>query len=387
MQKIVYLDNQSTTCVAPEVLECILPYLSEQYGNPSSNHILGKNARSAIDNARDQLARSINASSDEILFTSGTTESINIIIRGITESLGSRGNHIITVLTEHKAVLSTYKYMEGKGFAVTYLSVKENGLIDLEDLLEAITDQTILVTVMHANNEIGVIQPVAEIGKICNDHGVLFFSDGAQAFGKIPVDVEELGVSFYALSSHKVYGPKGIGAIYVRRADKQFLPPFIYGGGQEKGIRSGTENVPGIIGFGKACNLVSANLQQEFIRILELRSRLFDGIVANIPDAELNGDWETRLPGNLNLCFKGVESDLLLNRMTDICLSAGSACSANTLHPSHVLLALGQNAEMANSAVRFSIGRYTINEEIDYVLERLIMEVSKIRKTLAYGNA
>jgi len=387
MQKFVYLDNQSTTRIAPEVLESMLPYLSDQYANPSSNHVLGKDARSAIDIARENVARGINASSHEIYFTSGTTEAINIIIRGVAEKLSNKGNHIITVQTEHKAVLNTCRYLEKKGYTLTYLPVKENGLIDLDELKDAITEKTILITIMHANNEIGVIQPIAEIGAICKEHDVLFFSDGAQAFGKITVDVQELDLDFYALSSHKAYGPKGVGAVYVKRGKKQCLSPFVYGGGQEKGIRSGTENVPGIVGLGKTAKLIIENLPSEGERILELRKHLFDGIMGNISDVKINGDFETRLPGNLNLGIDGIESNLLLNRMSDICLSAGSACSANTLHPSHVLIALGQTREMANSAVRLSIGRYTTKEEIEYVIERLKTEVHKIRKTLAYGNA
>ena len=377
----IYLDNNATTRTDPRVVEAMLPYFSEVYGNAASrSHPFGWSAEEAVDNARTQIARVIGADPKEIIITSGATESDNLAIKGIAEMYADKGDHIITAVTEHKAVLDACKRLEKEGKHVTYLPVQPDGLIDLEVLKAAITDKTILVTIMAANNEIGVLQPIREIGAICRERGVLFHTDAVQAFGKVPFDVNADNVDLASITAHKIYGPKGVGALYVRRRNPRVrLTAQMDGGGHERGFRSGTLNVPGIVGFGKAAELARLEMESETERLQYLREKLRRGIQDAIDETYVNGNMEHHLPGNLNISFNYVEGESLLMGLKDIALSSGSACTSASLEPSYVLKALGVGDELAHSSLRFGIGRFTTEEEIDFVINRVIREVSRLR--------
>src|SRR5579859_5131292 len=382
MKTPIYFDNHATTPTDPRVVDAMLPYFTEKFGNAASrNHSFGWEAEKAVDNARKQIADLIGSTSKEIIFTSGATESDNLAIKGVAEMYAEKGNHIITAATEHKAVLDTCKKLEKHGFRVTYLPVKGDGLVDLDMLKEAITDKTILVTIMYANNEIGVVQPVAEIGKICRERGVLFHTDGVQAIGKIPVDVNKDNIDIMSITAHKMYGPKGVGALYVRRrAPRVQLTAQMDGGGHERGMRSGTLAVPGIVGFGEACAICQAEMPEESKRLRALRDRLKDKLFAGLDEIYLNGSWEHRLPHSLNVSFAYVEGESLLMGINDVAVSSGSACTSATLEPSYVLKALGLGDDIAHSSIRFGIGRFNTQEEIDYVADKLVDVVSKLRE-------
>jgi len=378
----VYMDNHATTAVDPRVLDAMLPYFTEKYGNAASrNHEFGWKAEEAVESARGQIARLIHASPREIVFTSGATESNNLAIKGVAEAHRVKGNHIVTQATEHKAVLDTCKRLEKYGFEVTYLPVDRDGLIDLESLRRAITPKTILISIMHANNEIGVIQPIEQIGKIAKEEKVLFHVDAAQSVGKIAVDVEKFGVDLISISAHKLYGPKGVGVLYVRRKDPRVeLAPMIDGGGHERGLRSGTLNVPGIVGLGKASEICQKEMTEESERLRHLRDKLNDAITGRLDDTFLNGSMAHRLPNNLNLSFVGVEGDALLMGINDVAVSSGSACTTATLEPSHVLRALGVPEDLAHSSIRFGLGRFNTQEEVDYVANRVVETVKRLRE-------
>jgi len=382
MKLPIYLDNHATTRVDPRVVEAMMPYFTEHFGNAASrNHEFGWAAENAVDKARKQIAELINASPKEIVFTSGATESDNLAIKGVAEMYAEKGNHIITAATEHKAVLDTCKKLEKHGFRVTYLPVKADGLIDLDMLKEAFTDKTILVSIMYANNEIGVIQPIREIGKMCRERGVLFHCDGVQAIGKVPVDVEADNIDMLSISGHKMYGPKGVGALYVRRRKPRVqLTAQIDGGGHERGMRSGTLNVPGIAGLGEACELCRKEMAEETVRLSALRDRLQKKIFDNLDEVYINGSMEHRLPHSLNVSFAYVEGESLLMGINDVAVSSGSACTSATLEPSYVLKALGLGDDTAHSSIRFGIGRFNTEEEIDYVADKLIHVVKKLRE-------
>jgi len=378
----VYMDNHATTRVDPRVLEAMLPYFSDKYGNAASrNHEFGWQAEEAVENARGQVARLIHASPREIVFTSGATESNNLAIKGVAEAHHSKGNHIITAATEHKAVLDPSKRLEKYGYETTFLPVGSDGLIDLDDLRRAITPKTILISIMHANNEIGVLQPIHEIGKLAKEKRVLFHVDAVQAVGKIPVEVQKDGIDLLSISAHKIYGPKGIGALYVRRKDPRVeLAALIDGGGHERGMRSGTLNVPGIVGFGKACEICEKEMAAEAERTRAMRDKLRDALTRGLDNVFLNGSMEHRLPNNLNMSFAGVEGDALLMGINDVAVSSGSACTTATLEPSHVLKALGVDDDLAHSSIRFGLGRFNTEEEVDYVAGRVIETVKRLRE-------
>jgi cysteine desulfurase len=382
MKTPIYLDSHATTRVDPRVVAAMLPYFTEHYGNAASrNHEFGWAAEQGVEKARKQVADLIGATAKEIIFTSGATESDNLAIKGVAEMYAEKGNHIITAATEHKAVLDTCKKLEKHGFRVTYLPVKGDGLVDLDMLKEAITDKTILVTIMYANNEIGVVQPVAEIGKICRERGVLFHTDGVQAIGKVPVDVNRDNIDIMSITAHKMYGPKGVGALYVRRRAPRFqLTAQMDGGGHERGMRSGTLAVPGIVGFGEACAICQAEMPEESKRLRALRDRLKDKLFAGLDEIYLNGSWEHRLPHSLNVSFAYVEGESLLMGINDVAVSSGSACTSATLEPSYVLKALGLGDDIAHSSIRFGIGRFNTQEEVDYVADKLIDVVGKLRE-------
>jgi len=382
MKTPLYLDNHATTRMDPRVLDAMLPYFTEHFGNAASrNHEFGWAAEQAVDKARKQIADLIGASPREIVFTSGATESDNLAIKGVAEMYAEKGNHIITAATEHKAVLDTCKKLEKHGYRVTYLPVLADGLVDLDMLREAITDKTILVSIMYANNEIGVIQPVAEIGRLCREKGVLFHTDGVQAIGKVPVNVETDIIDIMSITAHKMYGPKGVGALYVRRRNPRVqLTAQMDGGGHERGMRSGTLNVPGIVGLGEACAICHREMATEMPRLQALRDRLKTKLEAGLDELYLNGSWEHRLPNNLNMSFAYVEGESLLMGISDIAVSSGSACTSATLEPSYVLKALGLGDDIAHSSIRFGIGRFNTEEEIDYVAARLIEVVTKLRE-------
>ncbi len=382
MKTPIYLDNHATTQVDPRVLHAMLPYFTQNFGNAASrNHEFGWVAEQAVDKGRKQIADLIGASAREIIFTSGATESDNLAIKGVAEMYAEKGNHIITAATEHKAVLDTCKKLEKNGYRVTYLPVKGDGLIDLDMLREAITDKTILVTIMYANNEIGVLQPIAEIGKLCREKGVLFHTDGVQAIGKVPVDVNKDNIDLMSISAHKMYGPKGVGALYVRRKSPRVqITAQIDGGGHERGMRSGTLNVPGIVGLGEACEICRLEMPEEMKRLRYLRDKLRSKLEAGLDEIYLNGSWEHRLPNSLNLSFAYVEGESLLMGINDVAVSSGSACTSATLEPSYVLKALGLGDDIAHSSIRFGIGRFNTEEEIDYVADKLIDVVGKLRE-------
>lgn len=378
----IYLDNHATTPVDPRVLDAMLPYFTEKFGNASSkNHVFGWEAEAAVDLAREQVGRLIGASAREIVFTSGATESDNLAIKGIAEAYRDKGNHIVTCVTEHKAVLDTCKVLEKRGLQVTYLPVNLDGLINLGRLTEALTDKTILVSIMAANNEIGTIQPMSEIGRLAKERGVLFHTDATQAVGKIPIDVEEMGIDLLSMTAHKMYGPKGIGALYVRSSKPRVkLPAIIDGGGHEHGMRSGTLNVAGIVGLGKACEIAHKEMNTEGARLTALRERLKEGILSRLDEVYLNGHLLQRLPGNLNMSFAHVEGESLLMALKEIAVSTGSACTSASLEPSHVLKAIGLRDELAHTSIRFGLGRFNAEDEIDYTIKRVVEEVGRLRQ-------
>jgi cysteine desulfurase len=378
----IYMDNHATTPMDPRVLEEMLPYFMEKFGNAASrNHSFGWVAEEGVENARERVAKLVSATTKEIIFTSGATESDNLAIKGVAEMYREKGNHIITAVTEHKAVLDTCKRLEKYGYRVTYLPVQKDGLIDLDDLKRAMDDKTILVTIMAANNEIGVLQPIEEIGKLCRERGVVFHSDATQAVGKIPVDVNKQNIDVMSISAHKMYGPKGVGALYVRRKNPRVqISAIIDGGGHERGMRSGTLNVPGIVGLGKACALAQEEMPQESCRLAGLRNRLRDRITSRLDETYINGSMEHRLPGNLNISFAYVEGESLLMGINDVAVSSGSACTSATLEPSYVLKALGTGDDLAHSSIRFGIGRFNTEAEVDYVADRVIETVERLRE-------
>jgi len=378
----IYMDNHATTPVDPRVLEAMLPFFTERFGNAASrNHSFGWQAEEAVETGRKQIADLIGASAKEIVVTSGATESDNLAIKGVAEMYRHKGNHIITAVTEHKAVLDTCKRLEKQGFEVTFLRVRRDGLIDLDELAAAMTARTILVTIMTVNNEIGVIQPIAEIGRIARERGVVFHTDAVQGAGKVPFDVNAMNVDLASLSAHKMYGPKGVGALYVRRKNPRVLvAPIIDGGGHERGMRSGTLNVPGIVGFGKAAEICRQEMAAERARVGALRDRLNDGLHRNLDEIYVNGSMEHRAPNNLNVSFAYVEGESLLMGMSDIAVSSGSACTSATLEPSYVLKALGTGDDLAHSSIRFGLGRFNTEEEVDYVIGRVTEVVKRLRE-------
>ncbi|HEY8658561.1 MAG TPA: IscS subfamily cysteine desulfurase, partial [Hanamia sp.] len=378
----VYLDNNATTPMDPRVLETMIPYFTEHFGNAASrNHPFGWEAEEAVDYAREQVAKLIGADPKEIIFTSGATEGDNLGLKGVYEMYASKGNHIITATTEHKAVLDTCKHIEKLGGEVTYLEVNREGLIDLQELEAAIKPTTILVAIMYANNEIGTIQPVREISAIAKKHGALFFTDATQAVGKIPVDVKADGIDLMAFSAHKMYGPKGVGALYVRRKNPRVkVTAQMDGGGHERAMRSGTLNVPGIVGFGKACELCMQDMESDTARISKMRDRLETELM-KLEEAYVNGSVEHRLPHVANISFKHVEGEgLLMGFNKNIALSSGSACTSASLEPSYVLKALGLGDDLAHSSLRFGLGRFTTDEQIDYTIEQVSNTVLRLRE-------
>ena len=378
----VYMDNHSTTRVDPKVVEEMLPYFTSYFGNAASrNHSFGWDADKAVEAARERLARIINAESREIIFTSGATESNNLALKGVAEMYVEKGNHIITQVTEHRSVLDTAKRLEKSGMNVTYLPVDKDGLVNPDDVRKAITDRTVLISIMLVNNEIGVIQPVEEIGRIAKERGILFHCDATQGVGKIPVDVHSMGIDLLSYTAHKLYGPKGVGALYVRRKNPRVrLTPMMDGGGHERGMRSGTLNVPGIAGFGKACEIAMEVMEEESARLIYLREKLRNGIMDSLDEVSVNGHLTKRMPGNINLSFAYVEGESLLMGLREIALSSGSACTSATLEPSYVLQALGVSAELAHSSVRFGLGRFNTEEEVDYVIKRVAETVNRLRE-------
>jgi cysteine desulfurase len=382
MKLPIYMDYHATTPMDPRVFEAMKPYFMETFGNAASrNHSFGWEAEEAVEKSRKQIADLIGATPKEIVFTSGATESNNLALKGIAEMYAEKGNHIITAATEHKAILDTCKRLEKHGIRVTYLPVQANGLVDLEMLKEAITDKTILVSIMYANNEIGVIQPMAEIGKIAKAKGVLVHSDATQAVGKVPVNVIKDNIDLMSLSGHKIYGPKGVGALYVRRKSPRVqITAQMDGGGHERGMRSGTLNVPGIVGLGEACAICNADMASESKRMAYLRDKLRGKLEAELDEVYINGTTEHRLPNNLNISFAYVEGESLLMGINDIAVSSGSACTSATLEPSYVLKALGAGDDLAHSSIRFGIGRFNTEEEVDYVAAKVIEVVKKLRE-------
>ena len=386
----IYLDHHATTPLDSAVLEAMMPYLTDRFGNASSRtHAYGWEAEEAVHQAREQVAALINARPEEIVFTSGATESDNLALKGIARANRDRGNHIITTTTEHRAVLDACEALEAEGFDVTYLPVDHGGLVNPEDVRRAITPLTTLISVMYVNAEIGTIAPIADIGAIARERGVLFHSDAVQGVGKIACNVDDLRVDLMSISAHKIYGPKGIGALYVRKTHPQRirLRPLIDGGGQERGLRSGTANVPGIVGFGKACAVCQSQWESESIRLQHLRQRLRDGLSARIDDVFLNGHAEPRLPGNLNVSFAQVQGESLLLSMQHVAaLSAGSACSSGSNEPSYVLRAIGMDDILANASIRFGLGRSTSADEIDLVIDALVENVGRLRALAPAGG-
>ena len=378
----IYMDNHATTPLDPRVLEAMMPYMTNVFGNAASrNHQFGWAAEEAVENAREQIAKLIGATAKEIIFTSGATESNNLAIKGVAEMYREKGNHIITAATEHKAVLDTCKRLEKYGYKVTYLPVQKDGLVNLGELKAAMTDKTILVTIMFANNEIGVLQPIEQIGKLCRERGILFHTDATQAVGKVPVNVNTQNIDIMSLSGHKMYGPKGVGALYVRRKNPRVqLQALIDGGGHERGMRSGTLNVPGIVGLGKASELAMEEMATESKRLTAMRERLRQTIEKNLDDVYVNGNYEHRLPGNLNMSFLYVEGESLLMGINDIAVSSGSACTSATLEPSYVLKALGLGDDLAHSSIRFGLGRFNTDAEVDYVANKIVDVVKKLRE-------
>ena len=382
MKLPIYMDYHATTPVDPRVLEAMLPFFTLHFGNAASrNHSFGWEAEEAIDTARKQVADLIGANAKEVIFTSGATESNNLAIKGVAEMYREKGNHVITCVTEHKAVIDTCKKLEKMGYRVTYLPVQKDGRIDLDDLRSAITDKTILISIMTANNEIGVLQPVAEIGAIAKEKGIIFHTDAVQAVGKVPFNVNDVKADLVSMSAHKMYGPKGVGALYVRRRNPRvLLAEQINGGGHERGMRSGTLNVPGIVGLGKAAEICRTEMAVESERLRTLRDRLSERLHANLDELYVNGSLEHRLPHNLNISFAYVEGESLLMGINDVAVSSGSACTSASLEPSYVLKALGAGDDLAHSSIRFGLGRFTTDEEVDYVVEKLTTVVRRLRE-------
>ena len=397
MQLPIYMDYHATTPMDPRVLEEMTPYFTKSFGNPASRgHVFGWEAEAAVDAARGEVARAMGASDKEIVFTSGATESDNLAILGVARIYREKGNHIVTAVTEHSAVLDSCRALEREGFRVTYLSPEKTGEIPPERVREALTDQTILVSLMLANNEIGTIQGIAEIGGICRERGVFLHTDAVQGFGKIPFDVEAMRVDLASVTAHKIYGPKGVGALYVRaRNPRVRLAPIVHGGGHERGMRSGTLNVPGIVGLARAAQIAVAEMEAEGSRLRRLRQRLHRGITSRLDDVFLNGPElpeiepdgalsagarERRLPGNLNLSFAGVEGEALLVSMKDVAVSSGSACTSASLEPSHVLTAIGVPASLAHASIRFGLGRWSTEDEVDYAIETAVQAVERLRE-------
>jgi cysteine desulfurase len=379
----IYMDNHATTRLDQRVLDAMLPYFTEKFGNAASrNHSFGWEAEEAVSQARDQIAALIGAKSKEIIFTSGATESDNLAIKGVVEFYKDKGNHVITCVTEHKAVLDSCRALERSGKAtVTYLPVDKYGMVDPDAVRRAITDKTVLITIMWANNEIGTLHPVAEIGKIAKEKGIVFHCDAVQAVGKVPVDVEKAGIDLASISAHKIYGPKGIGALWVRsKGPRVRLSPQMDGGGHERGMRSGTLNVTGIVGLGAACELAGKEMPDEAQRLIQLRSQLQAGLFERLDEIYVNGHPTERLPGNLNVSFAYVEGESLLMGINDIAVSSGSACTSATLEPSYVIRALGIDDELAHSSIRFGLGRFNTVEEVDYVTEKVSKEVKRLRE-------
>ena len=377
----IYLDNNATTPLDPRVLEAMMPYLTSEFGNAASrSHAYGWKAEEAVEYARTQVARLIGASDKEIVWTSGATESINLALKGVAEFYKDKGNHIITCRTEHKATLDTCKRLERQGCTITWLDVDKFGRITAQQVREAITDKTILVTVMFANNEIGTVQPIAEIGAVCREKGVLFHCDAVQGLGKLAFDVEKMKVDLVSMSGHKIYGPKGVGALYVRRKPRVRIAPSIDGGGHERGMRSGTLNVPAIVGMGRACELARTEMDLEAARTLQLRVRLQDYLFKHLDHLELNGHPVDRLPGNLNVSFSYVEGEALMMAIKNAAVSSGSACTSASLEPSYVLRACGVTEDLAHTSIRFGIGRFNTEEEIDYVGQYVVGQVAKLRE-------
>lgn len=375
----VYLDNAATTALSPKVLEQMMPYLTTIYGNPSSPHSFGQEARKGVDHARDQVAKALNALPEEIIFTGCGTESDNTVIFGVAERYAKKGNHIITTNVEHHAILHTCEALEKRGVEVTYLPVDENGMVTAEQVANAITDKTILVSIMFANNEVGTIMPIAEIGKVCRERGVLFHTDAVQAVGHVPIDVKAMNIDMLSLSAHKFHGPKGVGALYMKKGIR--LPSYVMGGAQERNRRAGTENVAGIVGLGAAIALATQTLEESAARMTKLRDKLIAGIAQRIPEVKLNGHPTMRLPNNVNYSIKYIEGEsiLLMLDMNGIAASSGSACTSGSLDPSHVLLALGLSHEVAHGSVRLTLSDETTEEDIDYVLDVLPKVAERLR--------
>ena len=376
----IYLDYQATTPVDPRVLEAMMPYFTTKFGNAHSrSHSYGWEAEEGVEKARGQVAKLIGGDEKEVIFTSGATESNNLAIKGVAEFYKDRKNHIVTTVTEHKCVLDTCRHLEQAGFEVTYLPVQKNGLIDLEVLRNAITDKTVVVSIMAVNNEIGVIQPLAEIGKICREKGAFFHTDAAQAAGKIPLDVEAMNIDLMSISGHKIYGPKGIGALYVRRKPRVRLAAMIHGGGQERGFRSGTLPTPLCVGLGEACEIAMKEMDSEAKRLKKLQDRMLKALQAKLPEIYVNGDLEHRIPGNLNISFAYVEGESLMMGIKGLSVSSGSACTSASLEPSYVLRALGVDEELAHTSLRIGLGRFTTEQEVDRAVEELVHHVNKLR--------
>jgi cysteine desulfurase len=376
----LYLDYQATTPTDPRVVDKMLPFFGERFGNPHSRtHHYGWDAEDAVEDARAQVASLIGATPKEIIFTSGATESNNLAIQGVGRFYKDKRNHIITCVTEHKCVLDTCRHLEQDGFEITYMPVQQNGLIDLEKLDAAITDNTLMVSIMAVNNEIGVIQPIKEIGALCRAKGAFFHTDAAQAAGKIPLDVDDMNIDLMSISGHKLYGPMGIGALYVRRRPRVRIVAMINGGGQERGMRSGTLPTPLCVGIGEACELAQKEMGAETERLKMLRTRFYDGINERLDEVFLNGDLEQRIPGNLNISFAYVEGEGLMMGVNDLAVSSGSACTSASLEPSYVLRALGVEEELAHTSLRIGLGRYTTAEEVDYAVEKIATEVIRLR--------
>lgn len=375
----IYFDNSATTAIDSEVFKSMIPFLTEEYGNPSSLYHIGRNAKKAIEKAREQVANLINADKNEIYFTSCGTESDNTAIKGTAYANKSKGNHIITTKIEHHAILESCKNLEKKGFRVTYLNVDREGIVDLQELEDSITDETILISVMTANNEIGTVQPIEYIAKIAKKHNIIFHTDSVQAIGNIHIDVKQMGIDMLSMSGHKIYGPKGVGVLYVRKGIN--FDEFMNGGHQERGKRAGTENLASIIGIGKACKLCENNFENHINNITKLRNYCIEKINENIEGVKINGSMENRLPGNINLSFRGVEASGLLLELDKkgICVSAGSACNSNESTPSHVLTAIGLSAEEAKSTIRISIGKFNTKWEVDFLVQNLKEIIQRLR--------
>lgn len=376
------MDNHATTPLDPQVLEAMLPFLSNKFGNPAScTHRYGWDAQAAVEKARQQVAELIGAAAEDIIFTSGATESDNLAVKGAARANRDRGNHIVTLAIEHHAVLDSCRRLQQEGFSVTYLPVRADGILDVAAFEQALTDRTILTSVMAANNEIGTLQPIREIGRICCDRGIVFHTDAVQALGKVELDVKALNIDLLSISGHKIYGPKGVGALYVRQNEPRLqLAPLFDGGGHERTFRSGTLNVPGIVGLGRACEICRQQMPQEPNRLLALRNRLKEGLLSRLEGVHINGSLENRLPNNLNLSFEGVDSESLLMALKDVALSSGSACTSSADSPSYVLQALGVPDELAFASLRIGLGRFNTEEEVDFVIEQLVETVTGLRE-------